>query len=246
MNVLILKQYSDDIYKIIRDCFPPDWEVSAVSALLPVENTELMKKLKNADILIPEHFEITADIISQCGKLKIIQTGAGFNNIDLAAAYEKGITVANASGMNSSEVAEHVFALLLAWYKKIIYLDREIRSGNWTELSHLKPDGKALDNMTLGIAGYGNIGRRTAEIAAAFGMKILVYTRKQSEPDKNKHIIQTDLDTLLRESDAVTIHLPLTDSTRHFIGKNELKKMKNNAFLINTSQIGRASCRERV
>ncbi len=228
IRVLILKKYDEHIFRIIRDCFPPDWSVTASPPGDELQEREIL----SCDVLIPEHTNVTVQMIETAGRLKVIQSGAGYDSIDLDAARKKGIIAANAPGVNSNAVAEHVFAFLLAWYKQTGPLDTAVKNGKWPR----EKTGRALENLTIGIAGFGMIGRRVAEIASVFGMRILVFSRSPVDVTDGKNIFTADKETLISESDVITLHLASTGETQGFIGKNELAMMKKEAFLINTAR----------
>ncbi|MCP5513900.1 MAG: phosphoglycerate dehydrogenase [Spirochaetales bacterium] len=228
IRVLILKKYDEHIFRIIRECFPPDWIVTASPPGDELQESELL----TCDVLIPEHVNVTAQMIETAGRLKVIQSGAGYDSIDLDAARKKGIIAANAPGVNSNAVSEHVFAFLLAWYKQTGPLDTAVKCGKWPR----EKTGRALENLTIGIAGFGKIGRRVSELASAFGMRILIYSRSPVDTADGKNIFKADKDTLISESDVITLHLASTDETKGFIGINELSRMKKDALLINTAR----------
>ena len=149
---------------------------------------------------------------------------AGFDNVNLEDCTKYGIQVCNASGVNANAVAEHVMAFILSWYKNINYLDSYLKS-------HL--DERDFSEKTMGIIGLGNVGKKVAEYCNAFHMKVLGYSHK---PFDIAGVQQKDLDGLYQESDIVSIHIPLNESTRHMIDSHVFEKMKSDAVLINTSR----------
>ena len=176
---------------------------------------------------------IDKEIIDAGKKLKLISNyGVGYNNIDIQYARKKGITVCNTPESVCDPTAELCMALLLGIARRIGEFDRRIRTereGMWGVMKNL---GYGLKGKTLGIIGMGHIGQNVACKAAAFGMNILYYNRKTEVPGYKK----TDLDSLLKESDFISIHTPLTEATHHLIGERELGLMKKTAFLINTAR----------
>jgi D-3-phosphoglycerate dehydrogenase len=154
--------------------------------------------------------------------------------VDLGAAKERGIVVTHVPGYATEAVAEHVFALLLASIRRLLIADKHVRRG---EFDYRPFRGIQLAGKTLGIVGTGAIGCRVAEIAKAFRMEILAFDKspnlKKAEEIKMKYV---DLQTLLKKSDVVTLHVPLTPETERLIGKKEIEAMKKGAVLINTSQ----------
>jgi D-3-phosphoglycerate dehydrogenase len=201
----------------------------------PKTPDELGKRIKEADIVIVGWSDITKNIIDSAKKLKMISIWATTcHYADLEAAKERGITVTHVPGYATEAVAEHVFALLLATARKLRMADKHVREGNfdWRPFG-----GRELAGKTLGIIGTGAIGCRVAEIAQAFRMKILGYDKypnvKRAEEIGMKYV---DLNTLLKESDFVTLHVTLTSETERLIGKKEIETMKNGAVIVNTSQ----------
>jgi phosphoglycerate dehydrogenase-like enzyme len=181
----------------------------------------------------------TEDMIKASPKLKIIaRHGVGTDNVDLEAAQKAGVVVTSTPGANSRAVAEHVFALLLALARHVTEADRRVRSGHWGEG---KPEltGFQLAGRTLGIVGFGDIGRIVLAIAQGFGMTVLI-----SDPNLDEDMAgdldvpNLALEDLLRRADVVTLHAPLSSSTRDLIGRPQLALMKPAAVLINTSRGG--------
>lgn len=166
--------------------------------------------------------------------LKVIaRTGVGVDDVDVEAATERGIPVAITPGVNSTAVAEGAFAHMLQLVKSLAPLTEIVRSGGWTERTSV-PVGD-LDGASLGIIGFGNIGRRVKAIAEAFGMSVLAYDPVAEVPEANR--LDT-VDEILRASDIVTLHVPLLESTHHMINARTIDLMKDGAILINTSRGG--------
>lgn len=223
-------------YDIPREPFknlPADWEVTFPEGE-KLTKDEIIRMLPEYDILLAIFSRpIDKEIIDAGKKLKLISNyGVGYNNIDIQYAREKGITVCNTPESVCNPTAELCMALLLGIARRIGEFDRRIRTekeGMWGVMKNL---GYGLKDKTLGIIGMGHIGQNVACKAAAFGMNILYYNRKTEVPAYQR----TDLDTLLKESDFISIHTPLTEATRHLIGERELGLMKKTAFLINTAR----------
>ena len=192
---------------------------------------EAMDSVAPADVIIPEHIRVDETLLAAAPKLKLVQTGAGYDNVDIEACTARGVKVCNAAGVNAQAVAEHTLAMILCWYKNICYLDSFVK--NRRPMSGLDYSGSELEGKTIGIIGLGNIGMKVAALCNAFGMKVLGCSRR----DVNMPgITQTDLATLLMESDIVSLHCPLTDGTRHLINRETLAQMKSSALLVNTSR----------
>ena len=201
----------------------------------PKTSEELKKRIKEADVAIVGWSQLTKSVIDSAAKLKMISIWATTcHYADLEAAKERGIVVTHVPGYATESVAEYTFALLLASVRKLNLADRHVRKGNfdWRPFG-----GRELAGKTLGIIGTGNIGCRIAEIARAFQMQVLGYD-KYPNPKRAEEIgfKNVDLDTLLKNSDIVTLHVTLTPETEKLIGKREIGIMKNNAVIINTSQ----------
>ena len=189
---------------------------------------EFLPEAADCDALLNTYAgPITAEAMAKMPKCRIIaRYGIGVDTIDLEAATAAGIIVTNNPSYCIEEVAEHTMALLLACARKVAFYDRLVRGGGWAV-----PPGKPmfrLSGSTLGLVGFGNIARQVAARAAAFGMKVLFF-----DPYVKDGV---DLDRLLRESDFVSLHPPLTPQTRKLIGDEALGKMKRTAFLINCSR----------
>ncbi len=185
--------------------------------------------------IVSDAVSITAKVMDMTPNLRgIFVHGVGVNHIDVAAATERKIFVINQPGANARSVAELTITLLLAVTKKITQADFDIRKGNWRPLDFI---GLELHGKTLGIVGLGNIGRIVAAIANGFGMNILYYDVIRFENLETELEVQyVNKETLLRESDFVTLHVPLIPATKHFIGEKELEMMKETAYLINASR----------
>jgi D-3-phosphoglycerate dehydrogenase len=201
----------------------------------PKTSEELKKRIKEADVAIVGWSQLTKSVIDSAAKLKMISIWATTcHYADLEAAKERGIVVTHVPGYATESVAEYTFALLLASVRKLNLADRHVRKGNfdWRPFG-----GRELAGKTLGIIGTGTIGCRIAEIARAFQMQVLGYD-KYPNPKRAEEIgfKNVDLNTLLKNSDVVTLHVTLTPETEKLIGKREIDIMKNNAVIINTSQ----------
>ena len=210
MKVVIIGFFPETAKDRIRGSFPCAWDVKIV---LP---DEAEQELTDADVLIPEHILIDDGILQKAPKLRLVQTGAGYDNVNLRACTKHGVQVCNAEGVNANAVAEHVMALILCWYKNILKLDKFLKT-------------------TIGLVGFGHVGKKVAEYCNAFHMKVLVYSH---HPTDAAGIEQRDLESLLRDSDIVSLHVPLNESTRHMINADVFSKMKSDAVLINTSRGG--------
>ena len=184
---------------------------------------------------------ITRDLIAAAdGLLVISRTGGGLDNVDVAAASEKGIIVTSNLGVNKLSVAEHVLSMMLALSKKLAVMDQAVRSGNFgIRYQNLSRD---LNGKTIGLLGFGRIGCELGKICRqAFDMQVIAYDPYL--PDKKKAECHTwmklvDMKELLSKSDFISVHVPLTDQTRDLVDEAELSRMKSDAILINASRGG--------
>jgi len=205
------------------------------------DEDDLVVEADDVDLIMVVYAKITRRIIDSARKLKgIVRYGIGVDNIDINVATERKIPVANVPDYCIGNVADHAFAHLLALSRKILIADRIVRTGEymgtWTSPSD-KIKGFDLEEKVLGIIGLGKIGRALVARAKGFGMKVIAY-----DPYLDRELVKAlkvklvDLDTLLRESDFVSIHVPLLPETRRMIGERELKMMKKTAYLINVAR----------
>lgn len=196
---------------------------------------EVVEKLKDATVCITNKVPIRADSLAQLPKLKLIAVAAtGTDVIDKAAAKERGVTVVNIRNYAFNTVPEHVIALMFCLRRKIINYAIDVQNGVWNsarQFCFFPHDIHDIAGATMGIVGYGAIGKSIAKRAEALGMKVIAY-------DVFPQDGLVDFETILRESDVITLHAPLTPDTRNMIGAAELKKMKNSAILINTARGG--------
>lgn len=201
-------------------------------------DTDILEKVKNQDIIITKELPLGRDLISQFPpSVKLIcEAGTGYNNIDIAAAKEKNITVCNVPGYSSEAVAQLVITFMLNLSSSLTLQQVMINKGNFDNFTKfLQVPHFELHNKVLGVIGAGAIGQSVMKIALALGMNILVYSRTPKSFN-NPNIKFVSLEELLKESDFVTLHCPLTDNTKHLIDKDKLNLMKSSAFIINTSR----------
>lgn len=192
-------------------------------------------RVKDADILVVNKVPMKAKYLDVAEKLKLICiTGTGTNIVDFNYTNGRNIAVANVKGYSTNSVVQHTFALLLYIYEKLSYYDDFVKSGEYIRsdvFSHFNVKFHELAGKTWGIIGLGEIGRGVAKLAEAFGCKVIYYST--SGMNSNADYKRVDLDTLLSESDIVSIHAPLNDSTRDLIGDEQFAKMKKDAILLN-------------
>lgn len=196
-----------------------------------VEDEEtLIERSRDADIVVLSNFKYTKNIISQCPDLKMICVAfTGVDHVDMVYCRERGITVCNCAGYSTVAVADLVFGFAINIARNMNQCNRVIRKGGTKD----GLVGFELEGKKFGVVGLGAIGTRVAKIANAFGCKVYGYNRSVKNLD---YVKQVDLDTLLRECDIVSLHLPLNEETRGFISKEKLLLMKETAILINTAR----------
>lgn len=199
----------------------------------PLRAPQLREMLRGVDGYIAGLDEISREALELADRLKIIaRYGVGVDNVDLEAAREKGVVVTNTPGANSVSVAELAIALILAAARKIPDAVAATRAGEWPRLT-----GITLRNKTVGIVGYGAIGRCVAERLLPFGCKLVAFDPYVRTAGENAgEVTMESLDELLRQSDIVTLHVPVTDETRRMVDRPFLSSMKPNAILVNTAR----------
>ena len=202
---------------------------------------ELLSRVGDADIIVTNKTEIRKNIIDACENLKCICVSAtGFNNVDVGYAAEKGIPVLNASNYSDTSVAQHCLAMVLHVLNKVSYYNETVHKGRWDQSRDFTYFDEPIDElsvMTVGFIGFGSLGTATASLFKAFGSRIVVkeYPHRTLElEDKNIELLaEADF---FQACDIISIHVPLTDSTRHMVNTHFLAKMKSNAILVNTSR----------
>ena len=188
-------------------------------------------------IIVRSRTKLTADIIKKADNLQIIaRAGVGVDNIDLDAATEKGIMVVNSPESTSVTVAEHTMGLILSMARKISIADKSVKDGKWEKKKFM---GVELRNKTLGVIGMGRIGSQVVNRCKAFGMDAMAYDPYlPEEVAKQMGVELTDLDTVLKNSDFITIHVPLTPETKHSISTEQFELMKDTAYIVNCARGG--------
>ncbi|ATL47462.1 glycerate dehydrogenase [Chitinophaga caeni] len=200
---------------------------------------EVVERAKDADIILTNKVVLTAEMIEQFDHLKYIGVMAtGYNVVDLAAANKRGIPVTNVPAYSSESVAQLTFALLLELCHHVGEHNTAVKQGEWTgapDFSFWKYPLVELAGKTMGIVGLGNIGRKVAQLAQAFGMHIIAH-HKHPERDRMEGVRFTSLEDCFQNADVVSLHCPLNDANKGFVNAGLLRKMKATAFLVNTSR----------
>ncbi|MFR4814772.1 2-hydroxyacid dehydrogenase family protein [Peptoniphilus sp.] len=236
MKLLITSNIPEKIY----DELDKNFEISYHDSNVPLSKEEIIEMIKAQDALLcPLSDKIDREVIDAGDNLKIIANyGAGFDNIDIDYAREKGIVVTNAPAPASAvSTAELTFGLMLAAARKIVSGDKVTRAGEfygWRPTFYL---GSQLKGKTLGIIGLGNIGKNLAKRARAFEMKVVYYSRTRKEDfEKEFDIEYLDKDEVISSADFLSLHTAFVPDLRHMISKKELEMMKKSAILINASR----------
>lgn len=199
---------------------------------------EIAERVKDSEIILCNKCIMNKETLKNAGNVKYIGLFAtGYNNVDIEYTNERNITVCNAGSYSTNAVAQHVFALILEHYNKVGEYNKFVKDGGWIHSEKFSPfkPMKEMDERTLGIVGYGSIGKKVAKIAQAFDMKVLAYNRS---PKKDESVRFVEMDELLEKSDIVSIHCPLNNDSEKMCNKEFFEKMKDGALFINTSRGG--------
>lgn len=234
---------TDNKFKIvITDCDHPSVDIEkkifhTINAEVTLEDCkteeDVITVASDADGIVNQYAPLTRKVIESLKKCKIIaRYGVGVDNIDVEAATEHEIIVANVPDYCVDEVSTHAMSLILACARGLTILDRRVREKNW-DFTIVKPLFRT-EGQIVGLFGLGRIARKVAQKALGFGFKVIAYDPYVSKSESDIEIVS--LKQMLADSDFLSIHAPLTGETRHFFGEDELKQMKKTAFLVNTSR----------
>src|SRR2546430_3953513 len=223
-----------------RQLIPSDVKVEYNDTDQPLAKAELVKRLQGKNGLIC-HIISTIDdeVLGSAPGLKVVSNVAvGYNNIDVAAARQRGIVVTNTPDVLTETSADFAFTLLMAAARRVVEADRYARSGQWKAWKWDLLWGADIYGKTLGVVGFGRIGRAVARRGLGFGMRVLYYdtVRADAAAERELNARAVDMDTLLRESDFVTLHTLLSPETRHLINERTLRTMKTTAILVNAAR----------
>jgi len=225
---------TDEAQAILRDAGA---EIVFMSE--PINEETLIAQLQAQPIhaiLLRGSKPITARVLAASPHLKLVaKNGAGVDSVDLGAAKQLGIAVRVASGANADAVAEHAIAMMLALTRNLAGLDAKVKSGGWEGTSY---QGRDFRGSTLGIVGYGAIGKSTANLARALGARVLVHRLSNPTSAADDFEIEPSFERLLTRVDILSLHCPLTDQTRGLVGRAQLQSMKQGSLLINTARGG--------
>ena len=234
-RVFLTRRILDQGMQLVQDfCNADIWTDE-----LPPSHDEILSRIHGCDgLLCLLTDRIDAAVMDAAGPgLKVISNHAvGVDNVDVVAATARGLPVGNTPGILTDATADMSFALLLAAARRVVEGDRLVKKGGWKTWDPGFMLGADIQAATLGIVGFGRIGRAMAHRAAGFGMRIVFYDPHPAVPEPGVEAVPVDLDTLLRESDFISLHVPLTAETRSLMNSSAFAKMKPTAVLVNTSR----------
>ena len=235
-RVLVTREISDEAVTRLKQHFV----VESNQNDLPVSPRQLLQKLKGKDGVVTVSTDTISDaVLAKNPQLRIVcNVAVGYNNLDVAAATRRGVMMTNTPGVLDDTTADMTWALILAAARGLATADRTVRAGKWKRWRMMEFLGQDIYGRTIGIFGFGRIGRGVARRAMGFNMKVLYASRSRAAESLEQELRASYVDkqTLLRESDVVTLHLPLFQETRHYIGAKELALMKPTAILVNASR----------
>lgn len=209
-------------------------------------SSEVDERIKDVDVVITTRIKLGREQLEKAKKLKLILiTATGFNHIDVKSANEFGIKVANVSGYSTNSVAQLAITFLLNELTPVNRYYEEVKNGKWMDITVPDYQKYPIDDVNgkiLGIVGFGNIGKRVAQVAEILGMEVMVAKNTEKNNAKTGSVIEKegflryDLDEVLEKCDVLTLHVPLTDSTRNLINLEKMKKMKKSAIILNLAR----------
>ncbi|URM33509.1 C-terminal binding protein [Cytobacillus firmus] len=233
---VLLTDYEFENLKYEEDVFKESGlDIEFVKAQCKTED-EVAEQAKHADAILNQYAPISRRVIESLENTKVISRyGVGVNTIDLDAANEKGITVANVPDYGMEEVSNHALALLLSWARKVTLLNNEVKRGNW-DFKACVPIHR-FTNQTVGVLGFGRIPRRFIEKVKPLGFKLAAYDPFVSAEDMASAGVQKmELDEIISEADYLSVHVPLIKDTFHLLNADRFSQMKKNAVIINTAR----------
>jgi glyoxylate reductase len=238
LNVFITRRVPEVGINLLQDA---GFNVEVHDSDLPLERMVLLERLHDGNyqaLLTTLSDKVNDELLDAAPSLKIVANFAvGYDNIDLPACTKRNVLVSNTPGVLSEATADQAFALILAVARRVVEGHTLVTKNEWQGWAPLQLLGQDITGRTLGIIGLGRIGQEVAKRATGFDMKVLYFNRKRNlGAESNLNVHYTDLQTLLKESDVVSIHCPYTKETHHLIGEKELQQMKPNAILVNTAR----------
>lgn len=237
MKLVVLDGYALNPGDLSYDCLNPFGEVTVYDRTDSEE--EAIARIGDAEIVLINKVPVTESLLAACPGIRLICVQAtGYNVVDCAACARRNIPVTNVPSYGTAAVAQFTMALLLELCHRVGLHDRDVHQGGWTRngsFTYWLTPQMELAGKTMGIIGFGRIGRSVGRLARAFGMEVLAYNRSQCE-EGTQIGTYVDLDTLLAKSDVVSLHCPLFPETKGIINARSLAKMKDGAILLNTSR----------
>ncbi len=236
MKIVVLDGYSLNPGDLSWDGFKMLGDVTVYDRTLP---SEVIERIGDAEIVITNKVIISKEILARTQIKYIGVLATGYNVVDVQAAKALGVIVTNIPTYGTDAVAQYVFALLLELCHRVGAHDQSVKDGQWSsapDFCYWNYPMMELVGKTIGIVGFGKIGRRTADIAKAFGMNVIVFNRSRRLSHLSEGMAYVELDELLEKSDVISLHLPLFDSTKGIINKESIGKMKDGVILINTGR----------
>ncbi|MCD8125671.1 MAG: phosphoglycerate dehydrogenase [Lachnospiraceae bacterium] len=234
-----LELHDPEVVRLEDSILPESFEV--VRPVSATDSEEHKRLVEDADYIIAGSIRITREYMQAARKLKMIQkSGIGVDKIDCVAAKEMGIPVCITAGANAVPVAELTMGLMFAVNRRISYVDASMRRGEWVR-PRMRAQCRMIHGKTVGLLGIGNIAREVAKMLQGFeGTRIIYYDKIKlsDEEERRLKVTGVSFEELLRQSDILSIHIPLLPSTRHMIGKEQLAMMKSSSILINTARGG--------
>ena len=238
MKIVILDGHAVNPGDLSWDCFKAFGDVTVYEY---TEESQILDRIGDAQIVMTNKTPLTADIFARCPNLRLVCVLAtGYNVVDCTAAHLRGIPVCNVPDYGTAAVAQFTFALLLELCHRVGHHDKAVHKGDWTNSPYFcfwDTPQMELAGKTLGIIGLGRIGRAVGRIAKALGMNVIAYNRSR-HPEGEQIAKYVDLDTLLRRSDIISLHCPLTAENAELINAATISKMKDGVILLNTARGG--------
>lgn len=235
MKVVLAGKYPEKTFERLSAALP-----KGQFQLAAVDDPQAYEQMTDGEIVILRIFKAPKEMIRRNPNLKMIMRwGAGFDSVDIEEAGKQGVLVTNTPGANANAVSELAVMLMLAIGRKLRSHMKSLERGEWSKNTYLN-SSFTLNNKLVGVVGGGNIGRQVARKVQAFGAAVQYYDafRLPAEMEEEFHMTYVPLEELIATSDIVTLHVPLTDSTRHMIGAEEIRQMKTGAMVINTARGG--------
>lgn len=238
-KILWFGEFSDQVKELMRKEAPNGFELLFIDS--KTDREEHLRKLAEADYISPNGIKLTDEYIMAAKKVKLVQCwGAGMDAFNQELMRERNIALQSGAGLNAAAVAEMAVLHMLAVNRHLIYVDRTVRSGKWIK-NEMRDKCHSIYGQTIGLVGMGNIAKKVAKYLHAMDVeKILYYDIYRLDPELEKKLgVQfMELDDVIRNADILSLHIPLTDSTRKLINRGRLQMMKPDAILINTARGG--------